>query len=156
MTPHIPKLKQKKTKSASPLPSKQIDSPIVVDMPTEIQNESVVFDDFSETVRSVDTNRVSSRRRSSVGSIDSEATSFMTLTDLRDILMDHLLRIVNTGSFEELLALKCIGKVRATEIMTERNSGVVFESLYDLETIGMNEKTIKKFITNNLMQIIAV
>lgn len=40
--------------------------------------------------------------------------------------------------------------------MTERNSGVVFESLYDLETIGMNEKTIKKFITNNLLQIIAV
>lgn len=113
VTPHIPKLKPKRaSKTSLPAPkASSVESPAAgaskaPNTPIEIQNES---DDFNNI--SIDTSRVSSRRRSSIGSVDSEATSFMTLSDLREILMEHLLRIVNTGTFEEVSS-PCFDRVK--------------------------------------------
>ena len=70
--------------------------------------------------------------------------------ELKQLLTSHLLNILNNGTFEDLTALQGIGKVRAMKIFTKRNSGIVFESLEDLEHIDMNSKNIQRFATQNL------
>jgi DNA uptake protein ComE-like DNA-binding protein len=69
---------------------------------------------------------------------------------LKNNLMDYLLFILNEGTYEQLTALKGIGKVRAMKIFTERNAGNAFEHIDDLENIDMNEKAIQKFVQQNL------
>lgn len=69
---------------------------------------------------------------------------------LRKIMFDHLLNIINNGNYDELTSLKGIAKVRAMKIFTKRNAGYVFDCMEDLECIGMNNKNIEKFVIDNL------
>lgn len=69
---------------------------------------------------------------------------------VKNNLMDYLLYILNEGTYEQLTALKGIGKIRAMKIFTERNAGHPFEHIDDLENIDMNEKAIQRFIQQNL------
>jgi DNA uptake protein ComE-like DNA-binding protein len=49
----------------------------------------------------------------------------------------------------QILSLHGIGQVRALRLLTVRNAGHVFASLEDLQDIGMNDKTIEKFLKSN-------
>jgi DNA uptake protein ComE-like DNA-binding protein len=73
----------------------------------------------------------------------------LTTMELKSALNAHLLNILNNGSYEDLVALEGIGKVRAMKIFTKRNAGFMFESVDDLEHIGLNQKNISKFVKQN-------
>jgi hypothetical protein len=89
---------------------------------------------------------------SSSSSSSSSSTSLsekLSLSSLRALMLDHLLSILNGGSYEELLSLKGIGQVRTMKIFTRRNAGKAFDCLDDLERIGMNAKNIERFVIAN-------
>jgi hypothetical protein len=44
--------------------------------------------------------------------------------------------------------------VRALRLLTVRNAGHVFTSLEDLADIGMNDKTIEKFLKSNAAALV--
>lgn len=70
-------------------------------------------------------------------------------TKIREMMTSHILQILNEGSYTELRQLRGIGEIRAMKIFTQRNAGIVFEHLHDLEAIGMNDKNIERFIAAN-------
>lgn len=55
----------------------------------------------------------------------------------------------------QILSLHGIGQVRAMRIVTARNAGHTFVSLEDLEEVGMNEKTVARFLKSNAAAIVS-
>lgn len=54
-----------------------------------------------------------------------------------------------------MLSLQSIGQVRALRALTLRSAGNQFHTLADLTEIGMNDKTIARFLKANAGQIVA-
>jgi hypothetical protein len=48
------------------------------------------------------------------------------------------------------MELQHIGKKRALMILTKRNSGYTFDSVYNLTEVGMSKNVVGKFVLNNL------
>ena len=55
----------------------------------------------------------------------------------------------------QMLSLQSIGQVRALRVLTLRSAGNQFHTLADLTEIGMNDKTIARFLKANAGQIVA-
>lgn len=73
--------------------------------------------------------------------------------NLKKSLIAHFLRVLNTASYDELLKLRGIGKVRAMRLLTERNAGYMYNDISELEDVGMNKKQIQKFLRDNAASI---
>jgi DNA uptake protein ComE-like DNA-binding protein len=124
---------------------------------TQVQNEDSAHDDIPEmTVPDYEDCLIFSSKSSAIPSIHSSSSSSSTphsekpsLSSLRAMMLDHLLSVLNSGSYDELLSLKGIGKVRTMRIFTRRNAGKLFDCLDDLERIGMNAKNIERFVIAN-------
>jgi hypothetical protein len=77
-------------------------------------------------------------------------------SEVKDFIDQALLEVLNQGSYFELTQLALIGKKRALDILTLRNSGFVFIDLATqlVEEVGMRPKTVTTFIQRNLQNIL--
>ena len=62
---------------------------------------------------------------------------------------ERVLQILNYAGLSGLLKLKMIGDTKAKKILKERESGL-FVSIDDLKRIGMSERSIEKFRSENI------
>eukprot|EP01032_Pedospumella_encystans_P019494 gene19494-22162_t len=87
-------------------------------------------------------------------SLESNFPTELSVGAIKTHVMRHILSVINTGTYDEILALRGIGKVRALRIFTERNSGYTFSTLEDFaDCVNMNEKTLVKFLQANAADI---
>ncbi len=112
--------------------------------------EEVEMNTSSPDVHSMEIHHYNDSADDSIENRVSSLEETTTLNHLRSLLISQLLRTLNHGTYEELISLEGIGKVRAMKIFTKRNAGATFQSLDDLQTIGLNKKSIEKFMKQNL------
>lgn len=128
---------------SSPINTTFNSEPIVADVQMIIPEVSIPEPSSSSDVPAPIINAISS-------SSSSTPKETFSAVQLRKLMLDHLLNIINNGNYEELTSLKGIAKVRAMKIFTKRNAGYVFDCMEDLDCIGMNNKNIEKFVIENL------